>query len=77
MTVGVQHLKSFNYLPAECHTKLQEIYARIRKIQENSQLEATAEAVLKCLGELKRPYLTQMEEKLLSLIEQEYRVMAQ
>jgi hypothetical protein len=35
-------------------------------------LEEAAHAVLKNLGELKRPYLTAVEEKLLSVIEKEY-----
>ncbi|MBW4566180.1 MAG: hypothetical protein KME32_34930 [Mojavia pulchra JT2-VF2] len=44
---------------------------RIRRLQENCQLEAPAQEVLKCLEKLKRPYLTKFEEKLLSFIEQE------
>ncbi|MEH2327371.1 MAG: hypothetical protein V7K32_28200 [Nostoc sp.] len=35
-------------------------------------MEEAARAVLKHLGELKRPYLTAVEEKLLALIEKEY-----
>jgi hypothetical protein len=35
-------------------------------------LEEAARAVLKHLGELKRPYLSELEEKLLGFIEQEY-----
>ncbi|WP_193200068.1 hypothetical protein [Nostoc sp. MG11] len=45
---------------------------RIRRLRERENLEEAARAVLKYLGELKRPYLTTVEEKLLSLIEQEY-----
>ncbi|NDJ25536.1 hypothetical protein GS682_28650 [Nostoc sp. B(2019)] len=37
-------------------------------------MEEAARAVLKHLGELKRPYLTAEEENLLGLIEQEYGV---
>lgn len=70
-TVGVQHLKSFNYLPDECQ-QIQEICDRISRLRERENLEEAARAVLKHLGELKRPYLTTVEEKLLSLIEQEY-----
>ncbi|MDZ8225108.1 hypothetical protein [Nostoc sp. ChiVER01] len=47
---------------------------RIRRLQDNESLEEAARAVLKHLGELKRPYLTAVEEKLLGLIEQEYGV---
>ncbi|WP_341530146.1 hypothetical protein WKK05_13125 [Nostoc sp. UHCC 0302] len=69
-TVGLPHLKSFNYLPQECQ-QMQLISDRINRLQESENLEETARAVLKYLGELKRPYLTAVEEKLLSLIEQE------
>jgi hypothetical protein len=72
-TVGLQHLKSYNYLPAECE-QMWEICDRISRLRENESLEEAARAVLKHLGELKRPYLTAVEEKLLSLIEIEYRV---
>ncbi|MEH2002819.1 MAG: hypothetical protein V7L00_29515 [Nostoc sp.] len=72
-TVGLQHLKSYNYLPAECE-QMREICDRIHRLRENENLEQAARAVLKHLGELKRPYLTVVEEKVLSLIEQEYGV---
>ncbi|WP_375502577.1 hypothetical protein [uncultured Nostoc sp.] len=69
----MQHLKSFNYLPAECE-QMQVICDRISRLRENENLEEAARAVLKHLGELKRPYLTAVEEKLLGVIEQEYGV---
>jgi hypothetical protein len=59
-TVGLQHLKSFNYLPQECE-QMQVICDRINKLQENENLEETARAMLKYLGELKRSYLTAIE----------------
>ncbi|MBE9001534.1 hypothetical protein IQ274_25790 [Nostoc sp. LEGE 12447] len=43
---------------------------RISRLRENDNLEDAPSAVLKHLGELKRPYLTVVEEKLLSFIEQ-------
>ncbi|WP_416235769.1 hypothetical protein [Nostoc sp. UHCC 0252] len=70
-TIGLQHLKSFNYLPQECG-QMQQISDRISILRENENLEEAARAVLKHLGELKRPYLTAVEEKLLGVIEQEY-----
>ncbi|WP_375502585.1 hypothetical protein [uncultured Nostoc sp.] len=69
-TVGLQHLKSYNYLPAECE-QMQLISDRITRLRQNENLEEASRAVLKYLGELKRPYLTQVEQKLLSLIELE------
>ncbi|WP_292705148.1 MULTISPECIES: hypothetical protein [unclassified Nostoc] len=77
-TVSLQHLKSFNYLPAECQ-QVQEISdacgglrLRISRLRENENLEEAARAVLKHLEELKRPYLTDVKDKLLGLIEKEY-----
>jgi hypothetical protein len=72
-TVRIDHLKPLNYSDAECQ-QMQDICDRIRRLRETENLEKAARAVLKYLGELKRPYLTDVEEKLLSLIEQEYRV---
>lgn len=69
--VGLQHLKSFSYLPQECQ-QMQLLCDRIRRLRENENLEDAPSAVLKHLGEMKRPYLTVVEEKLLSLIEKEY-----
>lgn len=45
---------------------------RIHRLWENENLEDAPSAVLKHLGELKRLYLTAVEEKLLSVIEKEY-----
>ncbi|AUB41649.1 Site-specific DNA-cytosine methylase [Nostoc flagelliforme CCNUN1] len=69
-TVGLQYLKSYNYLPAECE-QMQLISDRITRLRQNENLEEAGRAVLKYLGELKRPYLIQVEQKLLSLIELE------
>ncbi len=45
---------------------------RIHRLWENQNLEDAPSAVLKHLGELKRPYLSKFEEKLLGFLEQEY-----
>ncbi|MBD2498847.1 hypothetical protein H6G75_31740 [Nostoc sp. FACHB-280] len=68
-TVGVQHLKSYNYLPAECQ-QMQQICDRISRIYSDS-LEETVKNLLQLLGKLNRPYLTAVEEKLLSVLEME------
>ncbi|MBD2534215.1 hypothetical protein H6G97_33695 [Nostoc flagelliforme FACHB-838] len=70
-TVGLQHLKSFNYLPAQCE-QMRVICDRISRLRENENLEEAVRAMLEYLGELKRPYLTVVEEKLLTLLESEY-----
>ncbi|WP_234017219.1 hypothetical protein [Nostoc sp. 'Lobaria pulmonaria (5183) cyanobiont'] len=68
----MQHLKSFNYLPAECE-QMQVICDRISRVYSDS-LEETLKSLLQSLGKLNRPYLTAVEEKLLVLIEREYGV---
>ena len=70
-TVRIDHLKPFNYLESECQ-QMQQISDRISRMREKGKIEAPAEAVLKCLGELKRPYLTAFEEELLTFIEEKY-----
>ncbi|WP_242063012.1 hypothetical protein [Nostoc sp. FACHB-145] len=70
LTVGVQHLKSFNYLPQECE-QMQEICDHITQIYSDS-LEETVKNLLQSLGKLNRPYLTGVEEKLLTVLEAEY-----
>ncbi|MGF1938864.1 MAG: hypothetical protein RM347_031680 [Nostoc sp. ChiQUE02] len=44
----------------------------IARLRENENLEDAPTAMLKHLGELKRPYLTAIVKKLLSVIEKEY-----
>jgi hypothetical protein len=67
--VGLQHLKSYEYLPEECE-QIQSLSDRISRVYSNS-LEETVKTLLQLLGKLNRPYLTAMEEKLLSVIEKE------
>ncbi|MFN6455785.1 MAG: hypothetical protein RM022_026800 [Nostoc sp. EfeVER01] len=69
-TVGLQHLKSFNYLPQECQ-QMQLISDRLSRVY-SSALEETVKSLLQSLGKLNRPYLTAVEDKLLGLIEREY-----
>ena len=68
-TVGLQYLKSFNYLPAE-REQMRVICDRISRLRDNESLEEAAHAVLKHLGELKRPHLTAFEEEILNFIEE-------
>ncbi|WP_258169757.1 hypothetical protein [Nostoc sp. 'Peltigera membranacea cyanobiont' N6] len=68
--VGLQHLKSFNYLPAQCE-QIKEISDRISGVYSDL-LEETVKSLLQSLGKLSRPYLTVVEEKLLSVLESEY-----
>ncbi|QLE46096.1 hypothetical protein FD723_37690 (plasmid) [Nostoc sp. C052] len=68
--VGLQHMKSFNYLPAECE-QMRVICDRISRVYSDS-LEETVKSLLQSLGKVNRPYLTAVEEKLLSVVELEY-----
>ncbi|MBN3945723.1 MAG: hypothetical protein HWQ38_04250 [Nostoc sp. NMS7] len=67
--VGLQHLKSFNYLPAECE-QMQVICDRINRVYSSS-LEESVQRFLESLGKLNRAYLTDLEEKVLGLVELE------
>ncbi|MEH2137525.1 hypothetical protein [Nostoc sp.] len=69
-TVGLQHLKSYNYLPAECE-QMRVICDRINRMY-SSGLEEWVQKFLEMLGKLNRPYLTAVEEKLLGVLESEY-----
>ncbi|MFN6567174.1 hypothetical protein [Dendronalium sp. ChiSLP03b] len=71
LTVGVQHLKSYEYLPQECE-QMQSLCDRLARIYSDS-LEETVRNLLQSLGKLNRPYLTAVEEKLLNVLESEYR----
>jgi hypothetical protein len=68
-TVGLQHLKSYNYLPAECQ-QMQVICDRINRVC-SSGLEESVQRFLESLGKLNRAYLTELEEKLLTVLESE------
>lgn len=68
-TVGLQYLKSYNYLPAECE-QMQLISDRLARIYSDS-LEETVKSLLQSLGKLSRPYLTVVKEKLLNFLESE------
>ncbi|MBN3906096.1 MAG: hypothetical protein HWQ35_05905 [Nostoc sp. NMS1] len=70
-TVGLQYLKSYSYLPAESE-QIQSLSDRLARIYLDS-LEETVKSLLQSLGKLNRPYLTGVEEKLLTLLESEYR----
>ncbi len=68
-TVGLQHLKSYNYLPAECE-QMRVICDRITRVY-SSGLEESVQKFLESLGKLNRAYLTDLEAKVLSLLELE------
>ncbi len=67
----MDQLKLLEYTDAECE-QMRGVCDRLIRLRNCDKLEPTAQALLKQLGELKRPYLTPLEEKLLRLIEVEY-----
>jgi hypothetical protein len=69
ITVGLKHLKPYEYLPEDCQ-QMQVICDRISRVY-SSGLEESVQKFLESLGKLNRAYLTALEEKMLSLIEQE------
>ncbi|MBD2492089.1 hypothetical protein [Aulosira sp. FACHB-615] len=64
-----EQMRSFNYLPAECQ-QVREVCDRINRVYL-SGLGESVQMFLESLGKLKRAYLTQLEEKVLSLLELE------
>jgi hypothetical protein len=66
-----EYLKSFNYGEVECE-QMQELCDRILRLREKDELEESVYAFLGFLGKLKRPELTLLEEKLLTVLEAEY-----
>ncbi|MEH2178724.1 hypothetical protein [Nostoc sp.] len=68
-TIGLKHLKSYDYSPSECQ-QIQQISERISKIY-SSALEESVQRFLESLGKLNRPYLSALEEKLLNVLESE------
>jgi hypothetical protein len=71
--VKINHLKPMNYLDLDCD-RMKEVCDRITRLQKKGNLEDAAINVLRQLGEVKRPYLTPLEEDLLTFLEQKYGV---
>ena len=70
-TVRLDNLKSLEYSDADCEW-MRKISDQITKLHNCGKLEDAAYANLKHLGEVKRPYLTPLEEKLLGVLETMY-----
>ena len=67
----LENLKSLGYSPEECQQMVQ-ISDRMNQIHQTGNLDDAALWVLNGLAKLSTPYLTDLEEKLLALLEQEY-----
>ncbi len=66
-----EHLKSMKYTPEE-QQQMQSLCHRIIRLRAGGDLEPAAHSILSDLGRKKQPYLTPIEEKLLSVLESEY-----
>ncbi|MBO3463373.1 MAG: hypothetical protein KME33_35830 [Aetokthonos hydrillicola CCALA 1050] len=69
--VKPDNIKSFDYLEEEC-TFMQQLCWRLKKLYQVGNLDSAAYWVLNGLAKLSTPYLTQLQEKMLSFLEQEY-----
>ncbi|WP_235018911.1 hypothetical protein [Tolypothrix sp. NIES-4075] len=56
------------------HTQVLELGDRLTKLRNSGKLEEAATSLLQHIGQVKRPYLTPLEEKLLSVLETVYEV---
>jgi hypothetical protein len=72
ITVKIEHLKSREYTKAQRKT-LSELAKRLSKF-DGCEVEPAAYSILENFGKLSRHYLTPLEDKLLSLLEQEYQI---
>ena len=66
-----ENLKSLGYSPEECK-QMENINIRMTMLHETGNLDEAALWVLNGLAKLKTPHLTDLEEKLLGLLESEY-----
>jgi hypothetical protein len=70
-TLKLEHLKSLDCSDMDCE-QMNSICDRLNKLRNSGKLEEAATSLLQHIGQVKRPYLTPLEEKLLSVLEQEY-----
>ena len=70
-TIRLEHLKSLDYSSSECQ-RMKGLCARLTRLHETGNLDASAYWILNGLGKLPKPELTPTEEKLLSVLESEY-----
>jgi hypothetical protein len=54
--------------------QIHSVSERLTRLRSSGKLEQAATSLLQHIGQVKRPYLTPLEEKILSLLEQEYKV---
>lgn len=72
-TLKLEHLKPLDYSDMDCE-QINSVCKRLTRLRDSGKLEQAATSIVQQIGHVKRPYLTPLEEKLLSLLEQEYEV---
>jgi hypothetical protein len=70
-TLRPEHLKSLEYSPDECR-QMENLGVRMTLLHQTGKLDEAALWILNGLAKLKTPYLTILEEKLLTLLEEFY-----
>ncbi|WP_035799478.1 hypothetical protein [Crocosphaera chwakensis] len=68
--IEIEFLRELEYTEEDCEA-IQNLHGRIQRLQ-GAELEKTAKGVLRLLGKIDRPYLTPLEEEMLSLVENIY-----
>ncbi|MEY2831843.1 MAG: hypothetical protein RLZZ574_1101, partial [Cyanobacteriota bacterium] len=70
-TLRPEHLKSLEYSPDECR-QMENLGVRMTLLHQTGKLDEASLWILNGLAKLKTPYLTILEEKLLTLLEEFY-----
>lgn len=71
--VKIEYLKELGYTEGDCQT-VRRLCDRLSRLREREDLEDAAVAFLGILGKLQRPYLSELEEGMLTMLEKYYGV---
>ena len=69
--IPVEYLKELGYTELEC-LEVGKLCDRLKRLSEGHDLEETAYGFLRLLGKLSRPFLSPLEEKMLTMLENDY-----
>jgi hypothetical protein len=69
--VKTEYLKELSYTEEDCRA-VRRLCDRLSRLRERDDLEDTAVAFLGILGKLQRPYLSELEEEMLTMLERYY-----
>jgi hypothetical protein len=71
--VKIEYLKELGYTEGDCQT-VRRLCDQLSRLREREDLEDAAVAFLGILGKLQRPYLSELEEEMLTMLEKYYGV---